>query len=314
MWKDFFYFNKSQRIGIIILLFLILLVFSATLLMPCFVAPPENSKNDEKFLSEARAFIANLKEKEKFRKKEFVPFENRNYTKKKKTEQVYQLFAFDPNSADSVSFVRLGLKPYIAKNILKYRAKGGKFRSPEDFGKVYGITENKFEELKPYIQIAKLEQTKELHQKTTEKQSEEKTVKEELAVALEINVADTAALVKVRGIGKTYAKRIVGYRNVLGGYYSVEQLREVYGMRDENFEKIKHSLTADGTLIRKIKINNAGVDYLKSHPYIGSFQRAKAIYEYRRKLGKLKNIEQLNVLDEFSSDDLIKLTPYLDFN
>ncbi len=318
--KNFFYYNKTQRIGIIILIGLILLSIAATVLIPVIFDKSKSQTSDTEFLREAEKFRAGLIEKERQQRyeRDFQPFVYRNnYSFPKRAEEKYELFAFNPNTADSATFVKLGLKPYIARNILKYRAKGGVYRTPEAFQKVYGISPEKFEELKPYIQIPEEYQVTKTTQRETEVEEQPKNernfVQKRDDIIVELNEADTAQLKEIRGIGSAYARRIVSYRNVLGGYYSVEQVREVYGMRPEAFEQIKHSLTADGHQIRKIDINTASIERLRSHPYIKSFQKAKAIYEFRRKKVKLNNIDELKVLDELSEEDLRKLTPYLEF-
>ena len=84
-------------------------------------------------------------------------------------------------------------------------------------------------------------------------------------------------------------------------------------MRPENFEKMKSYLTVDNSQIKKINVNIASLDRLKSHPYIKTFQKAKAIYEFRRKKVKLNSINALKVLDELTGEDIIKLEPYLEF-
>ncbi|MBP1637462.1 MAG: hypothetical protein H6Q18_251 [Bacteroidetes bacterium] len=316
-FKDFFYFSKGQRIGIIVLLSLIFLTLLSTFIIP-YLIKPEKAVEDTAFLEEAEKFRASLREKEysqanKWEKYPdfYKPFPKKNY---KKTS--YQLFTFDPNQADSTDFVRLGLKPYIAKNILKYRNKGGKFRKAEDFGKVYGISPEKMNELLPYIQIADNKQNK-----TDQNENNEPETKPEKSaiinsgkkdIIVELNSADTTSLLQIRGIGRKYAKGIVGYRRILGGYYSVEQLREVYGMRPENFEKIKPFLTIDPSFITKINVNKASIERLKSHPYF-NFSKAKSLYEYRRDKGKLRSMDDLRNLKEFSTEDLTRIEPYLSF-
>lgn len=272
------------------------------------------------FLREAEEFKAGLIEKERKQKREreFYPFQYRTYPRSKPYETKYELFAFNPNTADSATFVKLGLRPYVARNILKYRAKGGSFRSAESFSRIYGISPEKFEELKPYIQIPVAEEVK----KTTEEEpvveplddaKPSRQVQYKTDDIVELNSADTALLKQIRGIGTVFARRIVGYRRILGGYYSVEQLKEVYGMTDETFEKASPYISIDDSQIIKINVNKASIEKLKRHPYIKTFQRAKAIYEYRRKKVKLENIRQLKHLEEFTEEDWVKLEPYLSF-
>jgi len=129
---------------------------------------------------------------------------------------------------------------------------------------------------------------------------------------IEINASDTAQLMKIPGIGASFAKKITGYRNLLGGYYRLEQLQEVYGMYAELYEKIIPYLRADTGKITPIQVNTASLDKLKSHPYI-NFYQAKAIIEMRKKKGKLENMHGLDLLEEFTPEDLERLKHYLIF-
>ncbi|HPC26700.1 MAG TPA: helix-hairpin-helix domain-containing protein [Paludibacteraceae bacterium] len=308
MWKDFFYFSKSQRIGIIVLIILILLVIIANLTLPLLPKKPVNV-NDSTFFAEVAAFKKSLVSQDSLRKVEWEQRYKERYSSFKKfssySKNSYQLFPFDPNTADSVTFVRLGLKPYIATNILKYRAKGGKFKHPDDLAKVYGISEEKFQELLPYIKID------ENLFISSNKIDENKKESEKIFV-IELNSADTTQLMQVKGIGRTYAQRIVRYRKSLGGFVSVDQLKEVYGMTPENYNRILPYCVVDPDLIQKIKVNTANVDRLNQHPYL-NFYQAKAIYELRRKKGKLYNFKELKSMPEFSDDELEKIQPYLSF-
>lgn len=308
--KDFFYFSKSQRIGIIVLLSLIVLTLAGGILLP-YIFPKKEMVVDEKFMAEAKEFKSTLKDREPT----WTDYsKNSNYTRydrkfNKEENSHYELFRFDPNTADSADFVRLGLKPFIAKNILNYRRKGGKFKNLDGFAKVYGISPEKLEELKPYIAIKEEEKIAEVKKPETTAYTSNK----KLDVVLELNSADTASLKLIKGIGTSFAKRVVSYRNILGGYASVEQLKEVYGMKPEMYEQIRNSFTVNPSGIRKININTASIEKLKSHPYLRDFEKAKAVYEYRRKKIKLKSIDELKVLDELNEDDLRKMEPYLEF-
>jgi DNA uptake protein ComE-like DNA-binding protein len=310
MWKDFFYFTKGQRIGILILLSLIVLVLVANYLLPLYF--PETPENGKAFLTEVENFRKSLKSRDSLRQaewqkqsetrqREFAEKYARYDTKKMPPKVVYSLSVFDPNTIDSVGFVKLGLKPFIASNILKYRSKGGHFKTKEDFSKVYGIQPEKFKELEPYIAIAEVKTIK------TETNSTKRT-----DLIVDLNSADTTLLMQVKGIGRGYAKGIVRFRNSTGGFVSVDQLSEIYGMRPENFEKIKPFCKVDLSLVRKIDINRATVEKLNAHPYI-SFYQAKAIYELRRKKGKLNSISDLKILTEFTSAEVEKIKPYLIF-
>ena len=308
MWKDFFYFSRGQRIGIIVLIVLIVLALIANYTLKYFF--PVTEKDGNAFLTEVEAFKKSLVSRDSILKeqrqrqyearyKKYTPFPP--YPKK----IPYTLFTFDPNLADSATFVRLGLKPFMASNILKYRDKGGWFKTTADFGKVYGLAPEKYKELEPYIIIHE--------KKMTRKDSlylKQKELKRDLVV--DLNSADTTLLMQVIGIGRGYANRIVRYRQQTGGFVSVDQLSEIYGMRPENLEKIRPFCKVNTELIHKIKVNVAGVERLKSHPYL-NFYQSRAIYELRRRKGKLKNINELKVLPEFNAVSLEKIGPYLSF-
>lgn len=309
MWKDFFYFSKGQRFGIIVLIALIIIVLVVNIVMPLFF--PAEKLDGLAFLKEVETFkkslvsIDSIREIERQKKyEERYKYSSTYSTGKNNT--TYKLFVFDPNSIDSVAFIQLGLKSYVASNILKYRHKGGKFRIPSDFGKVYGISPEKFKELEPYISIKEIILT----QKKDTVICKPKEFKKNIIV--ELNSADTTLLMQIKGIGSGYAKGIVRFRNETGGFISVDQLREVFGMRQDNFERIKPFCTVNSTLVKKIKVNIASVDRLNSHPYI-NFYQAKALFELRRKKGKLHSMNDLNLLSEFSTDDIDKISPYLNF-
>lgn len=319
MSKGFFYFSRSQRIGILIVLALIIIALAVMVAMPYFFKS-EEIVADEEFLQEVEEFKASLVEKERIWRtdEDFYPFVYRNYPRNNYASTKYELFHFDPNTADSITFLRLGLKPFITKNILRYRAKGGKFKTPENFAKVYGITPEKFNELLPYIQITGANQSivaDDLQSDYAETLEESPTTLAEVKkdIFVELNSADTVLLKRIKGIGSVLGRRIVSYRAVLGGYYAVEQLKEVYGMSPENYERISAFVNVNQEQISKININKASIEKMKAHPYIKTFQRAKAIYEYRRKKIRLENISQLKHLEEFSTDDWRRLEPYLMF-
>jgi competence ComEA-like helix-hairpin-helix protein len=306
MWKDFFYFSKGQRTGIIVLLILIVVTIAACYLWPVFTPAPVNT--DDVFLSEAESFERNLVSRDSLRKAEWDNKYQRDFEKKEptiKAPDTYSLFRFDPNKVDSAAFVRLGLKPFIASNILKFRAKGGIFRTVDSFSKVYGILPEKFKELEPYIAIAEPKPTAKDSLKT-------KSVAKQKNHIVELNSADTTELMQVYGIGRGYAKAIVRFRQQTGGFVSVEQLRELFGMTDANFDKISPNCTVNQQLVRKIAINNASVEKLNAHPYL-NFYESKAIYEFRRRKGKLNAASELSVLSEIKPETLRKITPYLSF-
>lgn len=311
MWKDFFYFSKGQRVGIIVLLVLILLAIGVNYLMPLFF--PIQQQDGRKFLSEVEQFKKSLVSRDSLRQLEWQKqseerqreFEEKyhSFAQNKPVKQTdrYTLFSFDPNVLDSAGFVRLGLKPIIASNILKYRKAGGRYKTKEDFGKVYGIKPEKFKELESYIAIAEVKPI-----------LSDKPIKR-TDIVVELNSADTTLLMQVKGIGRGYAKGIVRFRNQTGGFVSVDQLSEVWGMKPDNLERIRPFCKVNTDLVKKINVNTASAERFKSHPYF-NFYQAKALYELRRKKGKLKDISELKELSEFNEETIQKIKPYLSFD
>lgn len=297
MWKDFFYYTKSERRVILLLLAIALLLLGIWAVMEYLrpVEVPVTLSESE----EIDSFLANLEEQEKIRK---------SHTPKNEISVVLQ--PFDPNTADSVLLRQLGLPVYIVRNILKYRAKGGVFRSPESFSRIYGLKEEVYQKLKPYITIAPLVSVS--HVRTDTFRQLKDTIpyipKYEEGTIVDLNKADTSILKRIPGIGSTLARMIVVYRQHLGGFYDVSQLQEVPHVGVE----LNKWFVVTPAGLHKIQVNSASLDKLRSHPYM-DFYKAKAIMEYRRKRGKIKGLSQLSMFEEFTEKDLKRLSPYLTF-
>lgn len=129
------------------------------------------------------------------------------------------------------------------------------------------------------------------------------TKREEKKVMVELNSADTLQLQELRGIGPGFARRIVKYREKLGGYYAKEQLMEVYGFTDSLYKQVSPHVTVDASKIQKLNINEFGIAELKRHPYI-SFFEAKAIVEYRNSLksGRIESLDELAKLPDLKEN------------
>jgi len=196
-------------------------------------------------------------------------------------------FFFDPNTVTVDELVMLGLSVKQANIVEKYRSKGGRFHTPEDFAKIYVIDSANFKRLKPWIAINQL--ALELQPKS--KKDSLPTV-DTTPLIIELNSADTLELVKIKGIGKVFARRIVAYRNLLGGYVNIRQLNEVYGIRPELVTSISSQIIIDSTKIKLININRITYEDLKKHPYISEYH-AKAIIYYRGKVGNIKSKYEL---------------------
>ncbi len=219
--------------------------------------------------------------------------------------------AFDPNTADSSTLVHLGFQPWQAKNLLKYRAKGGKYRKPDDLKRLYGMTDSMYQALTPYIHIAREEVDSLVD--SVRMDSLPQWQKENKDTIINLRTADTTELKMLYGIGSYRARQIVRYREQLGGFVRVEQVLEAKGMDGVNADTLLQHLYMDSVIVEQIPINQVGVQRLARHPYL-RFEQAKAIYELRRKYINLDSIQQLHSISEFSAENIEKLTPYLNFD
>jgi len=211
---------------------------------------------------------------------------------KKETDKPIELFDFDPNTATKEELERLGFKSWQAENIVKYRSKGGRFKQPSDIAKIHGVDAEFAEKLMPYIKI--------------ESQSQSASYD----ILVNINTATAADFQKLKGIGEAYSKRIVAYREKLGGFISVEQLREVYGITDEIYNSILPNLKIGNEPVRTININTADFKTLVSHPYIDK-QIANAILNYREFAKTIKSTDELVKQKALSQSDYDKISKYI---
>lgn len=224
-----------------------------------------------------------------------------------------KLSAFDPNTADSTLLLSLGLQPWQVRSIYRYRAKGGIYRQPSDFARLYGLTVKQYKELLPYIRISdEYKPAAEVYGRTDAVRSGRDTlrypVKLQPGQYVTLDDADTASLRKVPGIGRYYASRIVRYRNDLGGYVSVAQLSEIEGIPEAALSYFR----VTGGAVRKLNLNRLTLNELKHHPYI-NFYQARRIIDYRRLKGPLHSIDDLRLLKDFSQRDIERLRPYVEF-
>lgn len=300
MWKDFFYFTRTEKRGIIVLSVLILLFIVLRLLPEKHLEKPNSNNND--FEKEYTDFMASLKEIE----------DSPHKTYRSEKEAVIQktLFSFNPNTADSATLTRLGLKGWIARNVVRYRTKGGKFRKPEDFRKIYGLTEEQHAELLPYISIPQeviaQEGVSSLPVESID--TIQRVFKYPIGTMVNLNTADTTELKKIPGIGSVTARRIVTYRNRIGGFYAVNQLKDI----DLNTQQFAPWFSVDNNETTRINLNKVSVDRLRNHPYF-SFYQARAIEELRKKKGSLKSLDELSLLEEFTEEDFERMKYYVSF-
>ncbi|SFG05296.1 helix-hairpin-helix domain-containing protein [Prevotella sp. KH2C16] len=301
-FKEFFYFSKSDRAALLVLLAVGILAF-----LLIYGIGRLNDKTDP-----VSTDSQNLRK---------MPVSSRKPTRSREAQYYYaaperkeERFSFDPNTADSTQLLRLGLQPWQVRAIYHYRAKGGIFRKKTDFARLYGLTVKQYRELEPYIKISSdylpaaevyAEKNKKVPFHRDSIRFHEKFGPTERIL---LNRADTSQLKKVPGIGSYFARQVVNYRNRLGGFYSLDQLAEI---DDFPMESVKYMIL-DAESIRKINLNKLTLNQLKRHPYI-NFYQAREICDYRRLKGPLRSLDDLRLLKDFPREAIERLRPYAEF-
>ena len=217
-------------------------------------------------------------------------------------------------TSDSTQLLRLGLQPWQVRNIYRYRAKGGVYRKPSDFARLYGLTVKQYRELEPYIHISDdYRPAAEVYASSDvptvyHRDTVLYPIKLEKGQQIDLCNADTTQLKKVPGIGSAWARAVVNYGHRLGGYCRVGQLLEIEGFPESSLPYFKIVRPH----VNKLSVNKLTVSKLRQHPYI-NFYQARAIVDHVRKNGPLKDIRELSLLPEFPESQLSRLAPYLEY-
>lgn len=301
---EYFTMNKMQQSGTIVLLCLIIIVA----LLPRFVAFYKSNRHQPDF-AKFDSIMASY---------EPMPAESYAQHPQKVAVVPDTIFTFDPNTATYDDFLCLGLSERISANIVKYRKSGGTFKTPADFSKIYGITDSVYAALLPYIKItAVAKPAPKTKRVSTSKSAKPETKKSRYQPAelpvVELNTADSAQLDALRGIGPVLAKRIITYREMLGGFHTVEQLREIRNLSAETYADLYIQFTIDSSKIRKIDLNNFEYKELKRHPYMPVAQ-LNSIMNYRRLMGRFKSVDELLKHKLVDTLTYQKISPYLEAN
>ena len=239
----------------------------------------------------------------------------RGYVKPGYFAPAVNLFFFDPNTATQDQLLALGLREKTVQNIINYRSKGGRFRKPEDLAKLYSLKPEEAERLMPFVRIVSEpspnNETDGVVAIAEAPMPRSVSPKLRSYIApVDVNIADSITWMVLPGIGAKRASAILKYRERLGGFISIEQVGETFGLPDSVFQKIQPGLTIGGGKIEQLSINTATEAELKVHPYIG-WQIAKIIVAYRNQHGAYKSVDDLLKIYVIKKDWLEKTNPYL---
>ena len=289
--RKWFSFSKGERVAIITILALILL-----LILACLFRPARKSLSD--------ASLHNLDSLLALRQ---AAIEEQQQQQAEKPQEVAELhpFPFNPNTITEDEWRQIGLTDRQVRNIMNYKAKGGKFYSKNDVGKLYTISEEDFVQLEPFIVLPEVSRSK---NSKSSSQSGVSTPSTGLGTAsttakpekkaipiVDLNTVDSTTLVELPQIGPYTAVRILEFRDKLGGFVDKEQLRAVKGMDEARYAAIEPYINLGAVEVRKVDVNRADFKTLVHHPYL-SYEQVKCIFNQREKRGMIKNWAQLEAL------------------
>lgn len=300
-WKplwDFFYYTRTEKRGVAVLLLLCALVFVV----------PHWFKGWPAALPEVQ---------------EAIPIQRFSPTTSPSAQRVayrtsaprrVQYRPFDPNQVTYAELLSMGVPSKVAAIWQKYRSKGGHFRRSEDLQRIYGMTDELYQRLVPYVRL-------EPH--LTGRPSAPRGFAEEFppsddhsprrrkpCTPFDVNAGDTLQWQALPLIGRVLAARITNYRQKLGGFYAIEQVGETFGLADSVFQLIRPCLMLENPRLMPLRLNKATFAELNAHPYI-SFSQAKALVAYRDQHGKFAQVADLMAVKLITADDYRRLEPYL---
>lgn len=309
--KDYFTFSAKERNGLIIMFLAAIAFFLFSRYFP--VKKTSVSKDAfQQELAKLKIVVDSSRSNQGYQRNEdyadYARPKHDDYSKSYKGE----LFDFDPNTLDAAGWKRLGIREKTINTIQNFLAKGFTFRQPEDIKKVYGLSPKDAERLIPYIHISQKESfaSSSFANRDNAANPSDPVIETRKTHIIDINTADTSEFISLPGIGNKLANRIVNFRQKLGGFSSVAQLGETYGIPDSTFQNIKIRLQCNHPDVKTININTADVNEFRAHPY---FRRniANAIINYRQQHGNYKSVEDIRKIDIITEELYNKLVPYL---
>ena len=284
--KNYLSITKKEWNGMVVLVIIILLILAAP------YGYQQLHKDSTINLKDFEKDAALLKQA-----KDIYPASNDNENLSDDKLPHPAMFNFDPNNLPNDKWQELGLSERQISIIKHFEAKGGHFYKKEDVQKIYGITDDDYKHLEPYINIPAEEYA---------------STKAASGVIIEINSADSAKLTQIRGIGPAFAQRIIEYRTRLGGFLNKDQLKEVYGIDTTKFAQIQNEISINPAHITKIKINEVDFEGLRKFPYFTNKQ-TNAVIQYRKQHGDYRSIADMKNIVILDEDILRKIEPYIVF-
>tara|TARA_R110002096_G_scaffold169779_9_gene341582 strand:+ start:413 stop:1297 length:885 start_codon:yes stop_codon:yes gene_type:complete len=286
--KDYFRFSNKEKLGLFLLIVILIGIIVVKESLIYFNPNPEKSA----FTNDS---LIRLFEEQKSEDNYIIEEEN--------ISDSDSLFPFNPNNLSIEKWQLLGLSEAQAQTIKKYEAKGGKFITKSDVAKMYSVSKPIYEKLEPFILLPDKLIKEEKEYKETTKKAYTKPI-------IDINQADSATFRKLYGIGPYFAGKIVEYRTKLGGFHSISQLSEIWGIEDSLILSLKDQLKIESVNPKKLNINRLSAKELKAHPYF-NWNIANSIEQIRKQHGPYQSVEEIKRSILITDSIYLKLQPYL---
>ena len=286
-YEDPFVISKRSKRGLLVLILASLgLIFFPRVYM---------------FFQKEEAFVINSEQIAEFERTQ-KKFEKRNYSNYYSKKKKYKApdSRFNPNTYSLSDWKNLGLSEKQSLVVLKFTSRG--IYSEQDLKRIFVIPDILFELIRDSVIYPERFQNSP-NQESLKKQAKQITL-------INLNTADTTEFMKIYGVGAFYAKQIIRYREKLGGYFTKEQLFEVWKMTNEAYDKIKDHVFISEKDVKRININSVTIEELKVHPYL-KWNQANSIIKMRIQRNGFKNIEEIKESVLIDSETYEKLFPYL---
>ncbi len=316
--RSFFRYNRNERRGMIALIIMLLLLvyfryrhlFQRQFFQHDVQASSVSSTHRDTIQQINRDFEKSIPLKQDLIKNDrndiapkSIPKRKSKNKRKEINKSTYHLHKFDPNKVTYDELLNMGISKYASKNWIKYMDMGGQFRSIEQIKSIYGLTDESFNRIVDYVDIPEFKKPSEKYPSKLLNYPNQ----------VDVNLAGEQDWKELRGIGDVLSKRIVKFRNSLGGFHSIEQVALVYGIEDSLFQSIKPLLIlSNAQSLEKIKINQISEDSLKKHPFF-TWKQAKLCIAYRNQHGAFLDFQAFKNLRFFKAKDFNRIKPYLSY-
>jgi competence protein ComEA len=306
-----FGFSQREVNGFLVLIGIMVLLTAAPLLFKWFTKPEVGAIGNATDRQQLDSLVAQLEAKQ---------------PEKTSRGQLYQvpvakLQPFNPNDLSEAQWQELGIPKFMAQRILNYRSKAGDFTYKAQLGTIYDFPDSVFQQLYPYIQLPETKPSRYSRNQgiaastraaPNPNWANNTRPRERFILApFNINTADTTALKQIRGIGSKLSARIVKYREGLGGFHTMAQVQEVYGLPTAIVDSLqKYTFVAHVYTLQQLPLNQANAEELKAHPYISS-NLARAIVAYREQHGAYRQIGDIKKIKLVTPELFEKISPYL---